>query len=145
MFKQIRKVCGIDLNVLIRPRFGDFLYTETEFKMIQEDILMFRELGADGIVAGCLRADGNLDICRMKELLMAQSDLGVDIAVRNVYILDSSGTVLDGSNQTAAVSMTPNLLTALNGAVEDSMKTECDSETKDTPKDAYLEELEKND
>ena len=54
---------------------------------------------------------------RMKELLMAQSDLGVDIAVRNVYILDSSGTVLDGSNQTAAVSMTPNLLTALNGAV----------------------------
>ncbi len=58
MFKQIQKVCGIDLNVLIRPRFGDFLYTETEFEMIQEDILMFRELGADGIAAGCLKADG---------------------------------------------------------------------------------------
>ena len=54
---------------------------------------------------------------RMKELLMAQSDLGVDIAVRNVYILDSAGAVLDGSDQAAAVSMTPNLLTALNGAV----------------------------
>lgn len=54
---------------------------------------------------------------RMKELLMAQSDLGVDIAVRNVYILNSAGAVLDGSDQTAAVSMTPNLLTALNGAV----------------------------
>lgn len=37
------------------------------------------------------------------------------------------------------------LSAALNGAVEDSMKTECDSEIKDTPKDAYLEELEKND
>lgn len=67
-FKQIREACGIELNVLIRPRFGDFLYTETEFKMIREDILMFRELGADGIVAGCLRADGRLDRKRMEQL-----------------------------------------------------------------------------
>lgn len=68
LFKQIRKACGIELNVLIRPRSGDFLYTETEFQMIQEDILMFRELGADGIVAGCLKADGRLDGKRMEEL-----------------------------------------------------------------------------
>lgn len=54
---------------------------------------------------------------RLKELLMAQSDLGVDIAGRNVYILDENGVVLDGSNQAAAVSMTPNLLAALNGKV----------------------------
>ena len=60
-FKQIRKACDIELNVLIRPRFGDFLYTDAEFQMITEDILTFRELGADGIVAGCLLADGTLD------------------------------------------------------------------------------------
>ena len=60
-FKQIRKVCGIELNVLIRPRFGDFLYTDAEFQMMKEDIQMFRNLGADGVVSGCLKADGDLD------------------------------------------------------------------------------------
>lgn len=64
-FKQIRKMCGIELNVLIRPRFGDFLYTDAEFQMMKEDIQMFRELGADGVTAGCLRADGNLDLEKM--------------------------------------------------------------------------------
>lgn len=67
-FKQIRKACDIDLNVLIRPRFGDFLYTNAEFQMISEDIRMFRELGADGVVVGCLKADGSLDSDRMGAL-----------------------------------------------------------------------------
>lgn len=67
-FKQIRKARDIELNVLIRPRFGDFLYTDAEFQMIAEDIRMFRDLGADGAVAGCLTADGNLDLERMKML-----------------------------------------------------------------------------
>ena len=65
-FKQIREACGIKLNVLVRPRFGDFLYTDAEFRMIREDIRMFRELGADGIVTGCLCPDGALDIDRIK-------------------------------------------------------------------------------
>ena len=67
-FKQIREVCDIKLNVLIRPRAGDFLYSDAELRMIREDIQMFQKLGADGIVAGCLRSDGNLDCVRMKEL-----------------------------------------------------------------------------
>ena len=53
----------------------------------------------------------------MKELLMSKADLGIDITGRNVYVLDSSGTVLAGSDQTAAVSTTSNLLEALNGRV----------------------------
>ena len=67
-FRQIRKACDIDLNVLIRPRFGDFLYTDAEFQMIGEDIRMFRELGADGVVTGCLKADGDMDLDRMEVL-----------------------------------------------------------------------------
>lgn len=65
-FKQIRKACDIPLNVLIRPRFGDFLYTDAEFQMIREDIEQFRRLGADGAVTGCLHADGTLDLEKMK-------------------------------------------------------------------------------
>ena len=67
-FKQIRKACDIPINVLIRPRYGDFLYTDYEFQMIAEDAQMFRELGADGIVVGFLKPDGNLDTQRLKEL-----------------------------------------------------------------------------
>ena len=67
-FKQMRKACDIPLNVLLRPRYGDFLYTEAEFRMLLEDTAMFRKLGADGIVVGCLNADGTLDLERIKKL-----------------------------------------------------------------------------
>lgn len=67
-FRQIRQACGIPLHVLIRPRFGDFLYTDAEFTSIEEDISLFRKLGADGVVVGCLLPDGNLDVERLKRL-----------------------------------------------------------------------------
>lgn len=67
-FKQIRKACNIPINVLIRPRYGDFLYTDHEFQMILEDARMFQELGADGFVVGFLDPDGNLDKQRLHKL-----------------------------------------------------------------------------
>lgn len=67
-FKQIRRACDIPINVLIRPRYGDFLYTDYEFQMIAEDARMFRDLGADGIVVGFLRPDGSLDVEKLKVL-----------------------------------------------------------------------------
>ena len=54
---------------------------------------------------------------QMKELLMAQAGLGIDITGRNVYILDQTGSVLDSSNQRSAVVMTQNILSAMNGTV----------------------------
>ena len=54
---------------------------------------------------------------RMKELLMAQAGLGIDIANRNVYVLSPMGTVLSGSDQRTSVDVTPNLLAAMNGEV----------------------------
>ncbi len=67
-FNQIRKACDVPINVLIRPRYGDFLYTAHEFQMISEDAQMFWDLGADGIVVGFLKPDGNLDMERLKVL-----------------------------------------------------------------------------
>jgi len=67
-FKQIRKACDVPINVLIRPRYGDFLYTDHEVQMISEDAQMFRDLGADGIVVGFLKPDGDLDMERLKVL-----------------------------------------------------------------------------
>lgn len=78
-FRQIREKCKILLNVLIRPRFGDFLYTDAEFQMILDDVKLFRELGADGVVVGCLTAEGDLDLDRMKKLREAAGDMSMTL------------------------------------------------------------------
>lgn len=59
------------LHVIIRPRGGDFLYSELELERMAEDIRICRELGADGVVFGCLRPDGSLDTDANKQLLEA--------------------------------------------------------------------------
>ena len=62
-------------------------------------------------------ASDSADPSKLKEMLMAQSDLGVDLSQRNVYILDTEGNVLDSSNQQMDVTLTQNILTAMGGKV----------------------------
>ena len=62
-------------------------------------------------------ADGENGPTQMKELLMAQTGLGIDVNDRNVYILDSLGQVLEGSDERTQVSVSQNLLTAMNDEV----------------------------
>lgn len=64
-----RKHIQIGLFVLIRPRGGDFLYTDIELAIIQEDISIAKDLGADGIVIGALTAEGQVDIAKMERLM----------------------------------------------------------------------------
>jgi copper homeostasis protein len=58
----------IGLFVMIRPRGGDFLYSNDEFEIMQADIRMAKTLGADGVVFGILMPDGTIDVGRMKML-----------------------------------------------------------------------------
>lgn len=69
LFRQIRETVDIRIHVLLRPRFGDFLYSEQEQELLIKEIDIFREAGADGIVIGCLNADGTLDCEAMKKLI----------------------------------------------------------------------------
>ena len=66
---------SIDINVIIRPRGGDFLYTSFEIESMLYDIEMCRSLGVHGVVFGCLTRDGSLDIPLMKTLKDAAGDL----------------------------------------------------------------------
>lgn len=66
---QARKHLNIKINVLIRPRSGDFLYSDLEYQIIQDDIRMAKQLGADGIVCGILLPNGDVDIPRTKALV----------------------------------------------------------------------------
>ena len=67
--KKARELLQIELFVLIRPRGGDFIYSDLEFEIMKENILMCKELGVDGIVSGVLNEDNTIDIKRTKELV----------------------------------------------------------------------------
>lgn len=71
---------GLDatrLHVIIRPRGGDFLYSPIEVKTMLKDIEMAKQLGADGVVFGCLTQEGEIDRAVMKELMEASQGLSV--------------------------------------------------------------------
>ena len=68
LYEKVRELTETRIHVLIRPRYGDFLYTEHEFEMIARSVELYRSLGADGVVVGCLLPDGSLDTERMKRL-----------------------------------------------------------------------------
>lgn len=67
----------IPLYVLIRPRAGDFVYTNAEFATMRRDIEACVALGCDGIVVGALDPDGGVDLPRCRELVAAAGALGV--------------------------------------------------------------------
>jgi copper homeostasis protein len=56
-----RENLTIQLNVIIRPRGGDFLYTTQEIDIMKKDIVMCRDAGVDGVVTGILKQDGSID------------------------------------------------------------------------------------
>lgn len=65
------------LHVIIRPRGGDFLYSPIEVKTMLKDIEIARKLGVDGVVFGCLTANGEIDSTAMQELMLASEGLSV--------------------------------------------------------------------
>jgi copper homeostasis protein len=69
MIAGVRKKIGIGLQVMIRPRGGDFCYNADEFSIMQRDILIAKQLGASGVVFGILNTDGHVDKDRMRQLL----------------------------------------------------------------------------
>ena len=72
-----REMLSIKLNVIIRPRGGDFLYSDVEHQAMLRDIKMAKELGVDGVVIGCLTPEGEIDIERNKELIDAAKGMNV--------------------------------------------------------------------
>lgn len=65
------------LHVIIRPRGGDFLYTDLEVERMAADIAVCRDLGVDGVVFGCLRADGTVDMDRNQYLMECSKGMSV--------------------------------------------------------------------
>ncbi len=75
--REARKIAGIGLQVMIRPRGGDFLYDDDEFAIMQADIDAAKAENADGVVIGLLTADGLVDVARTRELIARARPLSV--------------------------------------------------------------------
>ena len=67
----------IPVHIIIRPRRGDFLYSEAELALMQRDIDIVKATGAQGVVFGILLADGDIDSERTRELIKAARPLSV--------------------------------------------------------------------
>ena len=79
LFEQVKKETGLPIRVLIRPRFGDFLYSEYEYQQMLCDVCHFAEAGADGVVIGSLNADGTLNETQMRGLIQAAGGSGITL------------------------------------------------------------------
>jgi copper homeostasis protein len=75
--KKCRDSFALALYPIIRPRGGDFLYTEEEFEVMMYDARLCRQLGCDGVVIGLLDKDGSIDVPRTSRLVDSVYPLGV--------------------------------------------------------------------
>ncbi|OFY62659.1 MAG: copper homeostasis protein CutC [Bacteroidetes bacterium RBG_13_43_22] len=77
MILSVRNNLSIDLNVIIRPRGGDFLYSDTEYDIMRRDIELCGECGVNGIVIGILLSDGEIDTERTAKLVELSNPMTV--------------------------------------------------------------------
>ncbi|HAH59776.1 MAG: copper homeostasis protein CutC [Lentimicrobiaceae bacterium] len=69
LMEAVIKASSTPVNILIRPRSGDFHYDQREFQVMKADVFSAKALGANGIVTGMLNRDGKVDTCRMQVLI----------------------------------------------------------------------------
>lgn len=79
LFEKVKENVSIKIHVLLRPRFGDFCYTQFEHEIIKQEIRMFKELGADGVVIGTLNPDGSLNMEQMQELVEEANGMSITL------------------------------------------------------------------
>jgi copper homeostasis protein len=123
MIREARKIGGIGLHVIIRPRGGDFLYSPEEIAVMEADIDAAKAAGADGIVFGMLNPDGTIDVALTRRLVARSRPLAVtfhrafdmtpdpfaaletlvDLGIERVLTIGQEATMLEGADTVAAL------------------------------------------
>ena len=75
LLKSVKERLSLPVHVLIRPRSGDFTYSDTEFEVMKKDIQLCAELGFAGVVSGVLNPDFTVDVDRTLKLLQTAGSL----------------------------------------------------------------------
>ena len=101
------------VNVLVRPRAGDFVYDDDEIEIMKRDIAVAKELGVDGLAIGVLTPEGDVDAAKMAELIAVATPLRVvfhrafdsvrdqDDALELLVSLQVNGVLTSGGARTA--------------------------------------------
>jgi len=93
MIAACRDRVSIPLFVIIRPRGGGFVYSESELDVMRRDIVAARRLGADGVVVGVLRRDGRVDEEQARSLVGVAGDLPVTFHRAFDFVPDQSAAL----------------------------------------------------
>lgn len=113
LIEVCRERLHIPLHVLVRPRGGDFIYSDVELDVMRRDIAVARRLGAEGVVLGALKADGTIDVFSTRSLIEAARPLSVtfhrafdftpdpDAALENLIALGVDRVLTSGQAPTA--------------------------------------------
>jgi copper homeostasis protein len=131
LIELVRARTSIGLQVMIRPRGGDFCYTPEEFETMRRDIIAARKLGADGVVIGILDANGSVDIeCTLELVELARPlsvtfhrafDMSADLfrALESVCVTGADRLLTSGGKKTAlqAVEQIARLVEAARGRI----------------------------
>jgi copper homeostasis protein len=77
LFREVRSAVTIPVFAMVRPRAGDFLYTEREYEQMVREVEEFKKEGADGIALGLLDAERKIDTVRTSMLIRCAAPLPV--------------------------------------------------------------------
>lgn len=95
MMCAVRSSVKISVHAMIRPRAGDFLYSEREIAAMREDIAAAANCGMEGVALGLLDVDGNVDVARTWELIERARPMEVTFHRAIDMALDVEGALED--------------------------------------------------
>ena len=90
LIEAVRAIPGIDVNVLIRPRCGDFLYSQAEIDIMLADIRTAGKAHCDGVVIGALRPDGTVDMEACRQMIDCARLYGLSVTFHRAFDVTSN-------------------------------------------------------